>query len=106
MIFALAAFTGSSLLGATVLAPTAKRIEATGPETPKGQRLIRKIFALLRIDLVFLLTIVFAMVAKPTADDVWVIVVVAAILVAGAATFLRGLRETALEAPATGRGYG
>ena len=104
VIFALAAFTGSFLLGATVLAPTAKGIEAAGPETPEGQRLIRKIFGLLRIDLLFLFTIVFAMVVKPTGEDVWVIVVVTAILVAGAAVFLRGVRETAPEAPATRAG--
>ena len=46
--------------------------------------------------------IVFAMVVKPTADDVWAIVIVAAILVAGSAVFLRGIRETsAPEASAT-----
>ena len=37
---------------------------------------------------------VFAMVVKPTGDDVWAIVVVAAILAAGSVTFLRGVRET------------
>ena len=104
MIFALAAFTGSFLLGVSVLAPTAKQIEAVGPETAEGQRLIRKVFALLRVDLLFLFAIVFAMVVKPTGDDVWVIVVVAAILVVGAAASLRGLRETTPHAPATRTG--
>ena len=60
----------------------------------RGQRLIRRVFALLRVDLLFLFAIVFAMVVKPTADDVWAIVIVAAILVAGSAVFLRGIRET------------
>ncbi len=104
VIFALAAFTGSFLLGVSVLAPTAKQIEAVGPETAEGQRLIRKVFALLRVDLLFLFAIVFAMVVKPTGDDVWVIVVVAAILVVGAAASLRGLRETTPHAPATRTG--
>ena len=92
---------GSFLLGAAVLAPTAKRIAAVGPETPEGQQLIGRVFALLRVDLLFLFTIVFAMVVKPTGDDVWLIVVVAALLGAGAAVFLRGLRETAPDAQAT-----
>jgi uncharacterized membrane protein len=87
--FALVAFAGSFLLGVAVLGPTAKRIEAVGPETDEGQRLIRRIFGLLRVDLLFLFAIVFAMVVKPTGDDTWVVVVVAAILVAGSAVFLR-----------------
>lgn len=95
VVFSLVAFAGSFLLGAGVLGPTAKRIKTAGPETAEGQRLIRKIFALLRVDLMFLFAIVFAMTVKPTSDDVWAIVVVAAILVAGSALFLRGLRETA-----------
>ena len=94
VLFALIAFAGSFLLGIAVLAPTAKRIEQVGPETNEGQRLIRRIFALLRVDLLFLFAIVFAMTVKPTGDDVWVIVIVAAILVAAAVTFLRGVRET------------
>jgi uncharacterized membrane protein len=94
VVFALVAFAGSFLMGAGVLAPTAKRIEAVGPETPEGQRLIRKVFSLLRVDLMFMFAIVFAMVVKPTRDDVWAIVIVAAILLAGSAFFLRGLRES------------
>jgi uncharacterized membrane protein len=94
VVFALAAFAGSFLLGVSVLGPTAKRIEAVGPETEAGQRLISRIFALLRVDLLFLFAIVFAMVVKPTGDDVWTIVVVAAILVAGAAVFLRRAADT------------
>jgi uncharacterized membrane protein len=102
VVFALVAFAGSFLLGAGVLGPTAKRIEVVGPETAEGQRLIRRVFALLRVDLLFLFAIVFAMTTKPTADDVWSIAVVGAILVAGSVVFLRGLRETAAsEAPAT-----
>lgn len=89
IVFALVAFTGSFLLGVGVLAPTAKRIAAVGPETEEGQRLIRRVFALLRVDLLFLFAIVFAMVVKPTSDDAWVIVIVAAVLAVGSAAFLR-----------------
>ena len=59
-----------------------------------GQLLIRRVFALLRVDLLFLFAIVFAMTVKPTSDDTWAILVVGAILLAGTAVFLRGMRET------------
>lgn len=88
VVFALITFIGSFLLGLLVLGPTAKRIEVVGPETEEGQRLIRRVFSLLRVDLLFLFAIVFAMTAKPTGDDTWTIVLVAAILVAGSAYFL------------------
>ena len=94
VVFALVAFAGSFLLGALVLGPTAKRIEEVGPETSDGQRLVRRVFALLRVDLLFLFAIVFAMTVKPTSDDTWAILVVALILLAGSVVFLRGIRET------------
>lgn len=93
--FALVAYAGSFLLGLLVLGPTAKRIEQVGPETAEGQRLIKRVFTLLRIDLLILFAIVFAMTVKPTGDDTWTIVLVAAILVAGAAVFLGRARTTA-----------
>jgi len=52
------------------------------------------VFALLRVDLLFLFAIVFAMTVKPTSDDTWAILVVALILLAGSVVFLRGIRET------------
>lgn len=88
VVFSLVAFAGSFLLGLLVLSPMAKRIEAAGPETDEGQRLIRRIFALLRVDLLVLFAIVFAMTVKPTGDDTWTILVVAAILVVGSGVFL------------------
>ena len=88
VVFALVAYAASFLLGLLVLGPTAKRIEAVGPATAEGQALIRRVFALLRVDLLFLFAIVFAMTVKPTGDDVWTILIVGAILVAGAVVFL------------------
>lgn len=102
VVFSLVAFAGSFLLGITTLAPTAKRIPVVGPATPEGQALIRKIFGLLRIDLMFMFTIVFAMVVKPTSDDVWVIVIVAALLVTGVALVFRGMGRTPEAAASTG----
>jgi hypothetical protein len=101
VVFALVTFAASFALGAGVLGPTAKKIEVVGPETDEGQRLIRRIFSLLRVDLLFLFAIVFAMTVKPTSDDVATIVVVAVILVAGSAFFLRELAR-----PATSRAEG
>ena len=83
VVFALVAFAGSFLLGIGFLGPTAKRIETVGPETDEGQRLIRKVFAVLRVDLLFLFAIVLAMTVKPTGDDVGIVIVAAAILAGG-----------------------
>lgn len=100
--FALVAFTGSFLLGAGYLGPTAKRIAVVGPESVDGQLLIHRVFALLRLDLVFLFAIVFAMVVKPTSDDVWVVVVIGALLLLAIAATLRGIARTPTPAASTG----
>jgi len=100
--FALVAWVGSAALGAGYLGPTAKKIALVGPQTAEGQRLIRRVFALLRVDLMFLFAIVFAMVVRPSSDDVWVVVVVAVLLLAGAAVTLRGLAREAQPAAETG----
>lgn len=94
ILFALVAFAASFLLGVLVLAPTAKGIGAAGPESDAGQTLIGRLFALLKVDLLLLFAIVFAMTVKPTGDDVAVIVVAAAVLVAGSAYFLNKARVT------------
>ena len=52
----------------------AKRIPVVGPTTPAGQSLIQRLFTILRIDLVYMYAIVFAMVVKPTSDDGWTMV--------------------------------
>jgi uncharacterized membrane protein len=97
IVFSLLTYACSFLVGVTVLAPTAKKIEAVGPQTPEGQRLMARIFSVLRVDLLFLFAIVFAMTVKPTSDDLALVVVAALILVAGSAFFLRDLAK-----PATG----
>src|SRR5262245_9931286 len=61
VIWALATFAATFLMGLLVIAPTAKKLPVVGPTTPEGQELIRKIFSHLRIDLVFLISILFAM---------------------------------------------
>lgn len=92
VLFGIVAFAGSFLLGLLVLGPTAKQIPVVGPETDEGQRLIRRVFSLLRVDLLFLFAVVFAMTVKPTGDDTWTVVLAAAILVVGSAFFLNKAR--------------
>jgi uncharacterized membrane protein len=99
VIFALVTFAASFVTGLFVLTPLAKRIPVAGPTTPEGQALIERLFTILRIDLAFMYAIVFAMVVKPTADDVWTIVIAAAILVVLTVVFLTPLRSTARPAP-------
>jgi hypothetical protein len=104
IVFALVAFAGSFLLGVGVLAPLAKKLPQVGPTTPEGQAMIRRIFGLLRVDLLFLFAIVFAMTVKPTGDDGWIIAVGAVVLVALSALFLRQAMASraAASAPAAG----
>jgi uncharacterized membrane protein len=99
VVFALVTFGASFVTGLFVISPTAKRIPAVGPTTPAGQALIQRLFTILRIDLVFMYAIVFAMVVKPTADDAWTIVVVAAVLIASTGLFLAPLRSTGAQTP-------
>jgi uncharacterized membrane protein len=94
VIFALVTFAASFLTGLLVLAPMAKRIPVVGPTSPEGQRLIERLFTILRIDLAFMYAIVFAMVVKPTTDDGWTIVIAAIVLIALTALFLAPLRSS------------
>jgi len=54
----------------------------------------------LRIDLVYMYAIVFAMTVKPTADDGWTILIAAAVLIVLTLVFLSPLRSGAPGAPA------
>jgi hypothetical protein len=89
VVFALVSFMGSFLLGFFVIGPLAKKLPEIGPTTSEGQATIRRIFGLLRLDLLFLFAIVFAMTVKPTGDDGWTVLVAAAILAALAVLFAR-----------------
>jgi uncharacterized membrane protein len=93
VLFALVTFAASFLTGLLVLSPMAKRIPVVGPTTPAGQSLIQRLFTILRIDLVYMYAIVFAMVVKPTTDDGWTIAVAVAILVVLTVVFHAPLRS-------------
>lgn len=100
IVFALVTFAASFVTGLLVIGPMAKRIPTVGPATPAGQELIRRLFTVLRIDLVYMYAIVFAMTVKPTSDDGWTILVAAVILVALTVLFLAPLRGGSPESPA------
>lgn len=104
VIFALVTFAASFATGLFVISPMAKRIPAVGPTTPAGQSLIRRLFAILRVDLSFMYAIVFAMVVKPTSDDGWVIAIAAALLVVLTVVFLAPLRAGAAQPPSSAAG--
>jgi uncharacterized membrane protein len=100
VVFGLVVFAGSFLSGLVHIAPMGKKIEAVGPESPEGQELIRKIFASLRIELVFLYSIAFAMTVKPTFDDGWTVLLASAVILAAVAAFVLRSRPSVPEAPA------
>jgi len=100
VLFALVAFAGTFVMGLLHIAPMAKKLPAVGPATPEGQELIRKIFTHIRIDLVFLFAIVFAMTVKPTFDDAWTVAVAAVVIAVLVGVFVRQGRSVALQAPA------
>jgi uncharacterized membrane protein len=70
-----------------------------GPTSPEAQRQLRLLGVVSRVQLLFLFLMVADMVLKPTSDDPWMLVVLAAILVAAAAvgawTMRKPLAETA-----------
>ena len=100
VVFALVTFAASFVTGLFVITPMAKRLPEVGPATPAGQELIRRIFSVLRIDLVYMYAIVFAMTVKPTSDDAWTVLAAAAVLVALTAVFLAPLRSGSPDARA------
>jgi uncharacterized membrane protein len=96
--FALVTFAASFLVGIGLLTPMAKKLEVIGPATPEGQELTRRVFAILRVDLLFLFAIVFAMTVKPTSADLGVVLGAAAILVVLSVVFLARARPEAGQA--------
>ena len=70
IIFGLAVYGASALSGSLFLGPESGRIgklvEEHGVEHPEVQARIRRIFALSRVELVFLIAVVFVMTIKPS----------------------------------------
>ena len=64
--------------------------------------LIPRVFALLRLDLMFLFAIVFAMVVKPASDDAVVLIAVGALLLLGIAVTAQGIARARRSQPRRG----
>jgi uncharacterized membrane protein len=69
ILLAFAGYAATFVTGAFVIGPTSgkigKLLEAEGPSSPEAQALIKKIFAVSRVDLVVLLLVVADMVFRP-----------------------------------------
>jgi uncharacterized membrane protein len=105
IVFALVAYGVSFAVGLGILTPLAKKLPTVGPATPEGQAIIRRIFAVLRVDLVLLFSIVFAMTVKPTGDDLWTVIIAAAVAIALASVlWVRTSRAPSPDAPAAPTG--
>ncbi|MDQ3822156.1 MAG: DUF2269 domain-containing protein [Actinomycetota bacterium] len=98
IVLGLAGLAVTFLTGLLFLLPRAKAINATlessGRMTDEAAEATRRLFVLTRIDYTALFLIVAAMALKPTTEDVWTLVAMAAVLVASAALVTRDLRGT------------
>jgi uncharacterized membrane protein len=95
----LVGFAGSFFTGLLYLKPQGERMGAIiaehGPMSPEARRHGKKLLIVGRVQLLLLFLVVADMVLKPTSDDPWTVVVLAAILaaaiVAGASVMRRPL---------------
>ncbi len=91
-------------VGFLVIRPQGEKMKAIvmqhGPTSPEARRQARLLSVLSRVQLLSLFLIVADMVLKPTSDDPWTLVVLAAILVAAAAVGAWTMRKPLREASA------
>jgi uncharacterized membrane protein len=89
-------------VGFLVLKPQAEKMKEIvmqhGPTSPEAQRQARLLAVVSRVQLLSLFLVAADMVLKPTSDDPWTLVVLAAILVAGAAIGVWTMRKPLSEA--------
>jgi uncharacterized membrane protein len=105
ILIGLAAWMGSFGVGFLFIRPQAEKIKEIiarhGPTSVEAQRHGRRLGVVARVQLLALFLVVVDMVLKPTSDDPWTLVVLAAILVGAAvvgALSLRRLPEAAVAA--------
>ena len=103
IVLGLIGYAATFVTGLFFIKPASERIGAEmeregGRLTPRLRADIRKLIVTARVDYVTFALVVFDMVAKPTGDDVGVLIAMALILVAGIAYIVMGLR--AIEARA------
>jgi uncharacterized membrane protein len=103
IVIGLAGWIAAWGVGFFVLRPHAEKmkeiVKQHGPTSPEVQRQARLLAVVSRVQLLSLFLLVADMVLKPTSDDPWTLVVLAAVLVAAAAvgawTIRKPLREAA-----------
>jgi uncharacterized membrane protein len=97
IVLGLIGYAATFATGMFYLKPTSERIGAAmeregGRLTPQLRVEIRKLMVKARVDQVVLAVVIFDMVAKPTADDVGVLVAMAAVVAAGVAYIVARVR--------------
>ncbi len=98
IVIGLAGFATTFLTGILLLKPRGDRLAAMierdggalGPEALHGAR---ELLTVARLDYVVLVVVVFDMAVKPTGDDVWALIAMAAAVIAGAAVVLGQVRQ-------------
>lgn len=105
IVLGLIGFAMTFVTGLFMIKPASEQIGAAmeregGRLTPQVRTDIRKLMVKARVDYVVLSLVIFDMVAKPTGDDVGVLIAMAAVLVAGIAYIVARLR--AIEAEGKG----
>lgn len=100
IVLALAGFAATFLTGILVFKPRGDKLAALierdgGALGPEAMRGARELLMLARLDYVVLLTVVFDMAVKPTGDDVWALVLMAAAVVAGTVSVVGRARAVA-----------
>jgi hypothetical protein len=101
IVLGLAGFATTFVTGALILKPRGDRIaelrRRDGGMSPEANYAARRMLTLGRLDYVVLVMVVVDMALKPTGDDVGVLAVMAAVLLAGIASVVVGYRT--IEAP-------
>lgn len=92
IVLGLAGFATTFITGVGFLSPEAKRLDAAiathGPTSPQAQRHMHRLVVATRVDMVVLFAVVFVMASKPAPDDRWLLVGLAAAIVAVAAAIV------------------
>ena len=98
IVIGLTAFAASFLTGFLYLRPQGQKmgeiIVRHGPGSPEARQHGKKLLVVSRVQLLLLFLVVADMVLKPTAEDPWTVVVLAAILVAAIAAGAAVLRRS------------
>jgi uncharacterized membrane protein len=102
IVLGLAGFALTFATGMLWITPQSKRVQALierdGGMSPEAYAVARRMMMFARLDYVVLFLVAFDMVVKPTTEDVGALLLMAAVLLAGAAYFAWRAREVELPA--------